>query len=175
MPWVGGHFQAEADRLHVAGIGPHCDQGFTDRFGPPFAEAAIVFGGAAFVGETGDDDLAVALLKKARDLLDFTVLGAVDGLAVEVEVDRLKLIAIDVAAEEGGAAFGALGQWRAGDVIAGRARRLAALFPGAAGGEQGQKKKGEDLPNESGSAVKLDHVAQNSGRSWPCKVGRRSG
>ena len=54
----------------------------------------------AFIGEAGDDDLAVALLKKARDLLDLAVLGAADGLAVEVEIDRLKLIAIDVAAEE---------------------------------------------------------------------------
>lgn len=135
MARICGHFQAETNSLNIAGVRAHRDQGFTDRLGPTLAQAAIVFLCAAFVGEPGDNDLAVALLEKPGDLLDFVILGAVDRLAVEVEVNRLKLIAIDVAAEKGGP-FLALGERGAGHVIAGRAGGLAFLV--CAGGEESQ-------------------------------------
>ena len=135
---ISWHFHAEAHRLDFLPVGTAGDERLAHGLSAAFAEAAVVFGGPALVGEAGDDDLAAALLEGARDLLDFAVLGGADGLAVEVEVDRLKLLAIDVAAKKR-SAFLALGQRGAGDVITGVARRLAALLI-CAGWKDGEEK-----------------------------------
>ena len=91
---IGRHFRAETDGLDVLRVGAHRDQGFADRLRAAFTEATIVFRRATFISKTGDDDLAVALLEETCDLLDLAVFGGADGLAVEVEIDRLKLVAL---------------------------------------------------------------------------------
>jgi len=42
----------------------------------------------------------VVFLQKTGHLLDFAILRGADRLAIEVEIDRLKLVALDVAAKE---------------------------------------------------------------------------
>src|SRR5436190_2217423 len=100
---IGGHLQTEADCLDTLRIRAVRDQCFADRFSAALAEGAIVFGCAAFVCEPGDDYLAGALLKKASQLLNLAILGGADGLAIEVEIDWLKLPAFNIAAEKRGA------------------------------------------------------------------------
>ena len=95
--------------------------------GTALTEAAIVFRRSALIGESGDDDLTVVLLEEARDLLDLAVFRGADRLAIEVEIDRLKLIPVDVAAEER-SAFLSFGQWRASNIVARVAGRLTALL-----------------------------------------------
>src|ERR1700719_5109643 len=89
---IGRHFRAEADRLDFLRVGAVGDEGFADRLGATFAQAAIVLRRAAFVGKAGDNDLGGALLEEARDLLNLAILRGADGLAVEVEINRLELL-----------------------------------------------------------------------------------
>ena len=147
---IGRHLRTEADGLDVLRARPKRDQRFAHRSGATFAQAAIVFRGPTFIGETGDNDLAGALLEEARDLLDFAVLRAADGLTIEVEINRLKLVPLDVATEKR-RAFLALGQRRAGNVIARAARALAALLFRTGGKEDktGDENEEEAKPNEN--------------------------
>ena len=126
---------------------PCANQTFAHRARAAFAQTTIVFGCAAFISETRDDDLARVSIHELRDLLNFSALGSTNALAIEIEIDRLKLIAVDVAAEKRGA-FASLRQRRAGDGITGRARAVAATFLAATGEENEQSVRTEKRCDE---------------------------
>ncbi len=161
---IGRHLGAEADRLDVLGRGPQCDEGFADGAGATFAEAAVVLSSSAFIGETGNNNLAAALLQKAGDLLDFSVLGAADGLAVEVEINRLELIAIDVAAHERSAIL-AIGQRRSSDVIARAASGLAAALLFRATDKNSEEEDESEKAGQPNDGEKRTEFLIHSGRS----------
>ena len=100
MTGVSRHFESEADGLDSIPVHAFSDQSFAHGPGPTFAKTAIVFGCAAFIGETGNNDFRRALLHETADLLDFSILRGTDCLAVEIEINRSKLIAIDVAGKK---------------------------------------------------------------------------
>ena len=132
---------------------PCSNKRFAHGAGAAVAQAAIVFGGAAFVGEAGDDNFAV--LHEIRDLLNLAALSSANRLAVEIEIDRLKSSALHVAAEKG-SALAPFRQRRAVDVIAGRARVRAAAAASflSATGQRPKAKRERRLTkrNDAGAA-----------------------
>src|SRR5207248_532695 len=107
---------------------------FAHGLGAPFAEAAIVFGRAAFVGEAGDDECVRGAAEEVRYLIDFASFAGRDGVAVEPEMDRTEFAPIHIPAEEGHA-FLPVRQRRSIDVISIRRSSPCALLAFRARGE----------------------------------------
>ena len=122
---ISWHFESEADGLDSIPVHALSDQSFAHDPGPTFAKTAIVFGGAAFIGETGNNDFHRASLHETADLLNFSILGSTDYLTVVIKIDRLKLPPLHVPTEIG-SALAPLGQRRSADIIAGDAGALPA-------------------------------------------------
>lgn len=92
-------FSAEAYGLNPVVSNALGEEGLADGLCASFAEAAIVFRGAALVGETCDDD-GFTLFEGSGDFRDFWLLRTRHSEAVEPEIDRLETCAVDVSAEK---------------------------------------------------------------------------
>lgn len=150
---IGGHFLAEADGLDASAINTEADEFAADRLSAAFSEAAVVFIGAAFVGESGDDDIVGESAHGRGEGLDFAHFRPRDIIAVESEEDRGELGAVDVRAEEIGS-INAVGEGGAQDVIPVNTGVLIAFLTVGAGGkgkqQDGEKEEAEQV-NHSGA------------------------
>jgi len=101
MPRVGGHFLSKTDCLDPTGRNSLCQQKIPRGLRSAFSEPAIVFRGASFISEPGQNNIVVTALQKTPDLPELVSLIGSDIKAVEGEIDRLKLSFGDVVAEKG--------------------------------------------------------------------------
>src|SRR5579862_218592 len=125
---ISRHLRAETDRLNLPAGRALRDEVLPHGQRPPFAEAAVVLGRAAFIGEPGYDDRLPLALEKARDFAKGGFVALLDGKAVEREVDGLEAALVHAVAHEGGAALGPVGERRAVDGVAFHAGVVLALL-----------------------------------------------
>ena len=128
----GGHFQAEANRLNAVPGDTLRNKTLAHGAGTSIAQAAIVLGRAAFIGEAGNDDFRRAALHGVCDFLDLAALRRANRLAVEVEINGRKLAALHIASKKR-SAFASFGQRRSIDIVARDARALPPAFLAATG------------------------------------------
>ena len=100
MPVVRRHFCAETHRLNSTGVRAGTDEALANRACAPIPKSAIVLGRPAFVGKSGDNDLAGTFLQECGDLLDPARISSANCLAVEIKIDRVKPSALNIAAKE---------------------------------------------------------------------------
>ena len=132
MPRISRHFRTETDALNTVSCHALRNETFAHGAGTAVAEPAIVFGGAAFIRKSGDNDVGRAPFHRIRNFLNLANFGRTNRLTVKIEINGRKLSALNVGSEKGGT-FATFGQRRARDIVAGRTRRLAAALLSATG------------------------------------------
>jgi len=124
---ISRHFQTEADRLNAIAIHPLRNEILAHCARAPVTQPTIIFRRPAFIRKAGDDYLRRAAFHELGNLLNFPRLRRTHRLTIEIEIDRLKLSALNIAAKKR-RALAALRKRCPGNIITGRAGTLTATF-----------------------------------------------